>query len=72
MIVLPQYWREEPWEGVDEPDQPGHWDERIPLLVLPESPAKIEPQLGAEHSQEMRRHYKTKGFHNTRPCSSIG
>ena len=46
VIVLPQYWRKEPWEKVEEPDQPGHWDDRIPMLVLPECPAKIEAQLG--------------------------
>lgn len=46
VIVLPQYWRKEPWEQVDETDQPSHWDDRIPLLVLPESPPKIESQLG--------------------------
>jgi hypothetical protein len=46
VVVLPQYWRKEPWEKVDEPDQPGNWDDRIPMLVLPESPAKISSQLG--------------------------
>lgn len=46
VIVLPQYWRKEPWEKVEEPDQPSHWDDRIPMLLLPESLAKIEPQLG--------------------------
>ena len=46
VIVLPQYWRKEPWENVDEPDQPNHWDERIPMLVLPESPTKIQSKLG--------------------------
>ncbi|MCC6493495.1 MAG: DUF499 domain-containing protein [Pirellulales bacterium] len=46
VIVLPQYWKKEPWEKVDEPDQPSQWDERIPILVLPESPPKIEATLG--------------------------
>ena len=46
VIVLPQYWRTEPWEKVDEADNPSHWDDRIPILVLPESPAKLDAQLG--------------------------
>lgn len=46
VIVLPQYWRNEPWEKVDEADQPSQWDDRIAVLVLPESPAKIQAQLG--------------------------
>ena len=46
VIVLPQYWRKEPWEKVDEQDQPCNWDDRIPMLLLPESPAKIASQLG--------------------------
>lgn len=46
VIVLPQYWRTDPWQGVDESDHPGHWDDRMPILILPEAPSKIEPQLG--------------------------
>jgi hypothetical protein len=46
VIVLPQYWRKEPWEKIEESDHPSHWDDRIPMLVLPESPPKVEPQLG--------------------------
>ena len=46
VIVLPQYWRTEPWEKVDEADNPAHWDDRIPILVLPECPAKPDSQLG--------------------------
>lgn len=46
VIVLPQYWRNEPWEKVEEQDQPGQWDDRIPILVLPESPANVDSHLG--------------------------
>jgi hypothetical protein len=46
VIVLPQYWKTDPWQGVDEADHSGHWDDRMPILILPESPSKIEPQLG--------------------------
>ena len=46
VMVLPQYWQLEPWSKVDEGDSPNYWDDRIPLLVLPESPKKCESQLG--------------------------
>lgn len=46
VIVLPQYWKTDPWQKIEESDHPSHWDDRIPILVLPESPPKIEPQLG--------------------------
>ncbi|MEZ6099969.1 MAG: DUF499 domain-containing protein [Pirellulaceae bacterium] len=46
VIVLPQFWRNEPWENVDDADKPQNWDDRIPLLVLPECPQKVEAQLG--------------------------
>lgn len=46
VIVLPQDWLKEPWDKVDEADKPGNWDDRIPMLVLPECPEKIASQLG--------------------------
>mgnify|MGYP003966723775 CR=1 FL=1 len=46
VIVLPQNWESHPWSKVDEGDAPENWNDRIPLLVLPEFPKKIESQLG--------------------------
>jgi len=46
VIVLPQYWRSEPWEKIEESNQPNNWDDRIPVLILPETPNKIESILG--------------------------
>ncbi len=46
VIVLPQFWRNDPWEKVDESDRPERWDDRIPVIVLPESPTDIASQLG--------------------------
>ncbi|MCD4760467.1 DUF499 domain-containing protein [bacterium] len=46
VIVLPQYWTSDPWEKIDESDQPNNWDDRIPVLVLPETPDKVESLLG--------------------------
>ena len=46
VVVLSQYWKNNPWQDVDEADQPSQWDDRIPILVLPESPSKPEAVLG--------------------------
>jgi hypothetical protein len=46
VIVLPQYWTSEPWERIEESERPNNWDDRIPVLVLPEPPDKIESLLG--------------------------
>ena len=46
VVVLPQKWISEPWDKIDESDTPNNWDERIPILVLPETPDTIESVLG--------------------------
>lgn len=46
VIVLPQIWQVDPWLKLDEAERPPAWDDRIPILVLPEAPAKIEGILG--------------------------
>lgn len=55
VIVLPQAWNRDPWESIDEKDQPGQWDERIPLLVLPESPSKPDAALGRWLQENLQR-----------------
>jgi len=46
VIVLPQYWTSDPWEKIDEGDSPTNWDERIPIIVLPQTPDKVDARLG--------------------------
>lgn len=46
VIVLPEYWKSNPWSKVDESEEPSHWDARIPLLVVPEPPENVNAQLG--------------------------
>lgn len=46
VVVLPQHWQTDPWEIIDESERPNNWDNRIPILVLPESPEKVESHLG--------------------------
>jgi len=46
VIVLPQYWTSDPWEKNEESERPNNWDDRIPVLVLPKTPDKVESCLG--------------------------
>lgn len=46
VIVLRGDWLKRPWEEVEPAEHPDQWDERIPLLVLPEEPEDIHARLG--------------------------
>ena len=46
VVVLGANWTAEPWSGLDEADLPAQWDDRIPLLVVPEPPDKVQARLG--------------------------
>lgn len=57
VVVLGANWTADPWAGVDESDVPAQWDDRIPLLVVPEPPDKVEARLGTwlKERLQMRR-----------------
>lgn len=46
IIVLPKEWLTSPWQGLDESEHPDRWDERLPIIVLPEEPDRLEERLG--------------------------
>ncbi|MEQ1945260.1 DUF499 domain-containing protein [Mesorhizobium sp. VNQ89] len=57
VIALPRSWMSEPWAGLDESEQLERWDERLPILVLPEEPDRLNEQLGRwlkDHLQKRR------------------
>jgi hypothetical protein len=57
VIALPKTWQTDPWSSLDESEQPERWDDRLPVLVLPEEPEKIDQQLGRwlkDHLQKRR------------------
>lgn len=57
VVILPQNWQTDPWSRLDESDRPPAWEDRIPILALPESPAKIDEVLGRwlrDHLQSHR------------------
>jgi len=46
VVVLSADWISTPWAGLDDDEQPVNWDERLPILVLPEEPDRIHERLG--------------------------
>ncbi|BDE70845.1 DUF499 domain-containing protein [Delftia lacustris] len=57
VIALPKSWQNDPWTSLDETEQPERWDDRLPILVLPEEPEKIDQTLGhwlKDHLQKRR------------------
>jgi len=57
VIALPRSWQTDPWTSLDEAEQPERWDDRLPVLVLPEEPEKTDQTLGRwlkDHLQKRR------------------
>lgn len=57
VIALPSGWGAAPWAGIEETEQPDRWDDRLPILVLPEEPDKLHERLGRwlkDHLQRRR------------------
>ncbi|HHA2760554.1 MULTISPECIES: DUF499 domain-containing protein [Stenotrophomonas] len=57
VIALPKSWQNDPWTSLDEAEQPERWDDRLPILVLPDEPEKMDQTLGRwlkDHLQKRR------------------
>ncbi|HUR42186.1 MAG TPA: DUF499 domain-containing protein [Verrucomicrobiae bacterium] len=57
VIALPNSWLTDPWTALDEVERPDQWDDRLPILVLPDEPDKLNERLGQwlkEHLQKRR------------------
>lgn len=57
VIALPRSWQTDPWSSLDELEQPEKWDDRLPILVLPDEPEKFSATLGRwlkDHLQKRR------------------
>ena len=46
VVVLKRKWQSDPWSEFDDKDHPKNWDARLPMVVVPESPEKLEASLG--------------------------
>jgi Protein of unknown function (DUF499) len=57
VIALPKAWQTDPWGTLEEAERPERWDERLPILVLPEEPDILDQRLGPwlkDHLQKRR------------------
>jgi hypothetical protein len=57
VIALPKSWLTDPWSGLEESEQPERWDDRLPILVLPEELDNLDQRLGRwikDHLQKRR------------------
>lgn len=62
VIALPKAWRTDPWSTVEDAEQPERWDERLPILVLPEEPDGIDQTLGPWLKDHLQRRRNTVRF----------
>jgi hypothetical protein len=57
VIVLPKSWQSDPWSDLEEAERPEQWDGRLPIIVLPDEPDKMDERLGRwlkDHLQKRR------------------
>lgn len=62
VIVLPQQWQVEPWNDLDESERPDNWDDRLPIVVLPECPDELDVNLGPWLKDQVQRRRNTIRF----------
>lgn len=62
IIALPKSWRNDPWSALDEMEHPDKWDDRLPIVVLPEKPEKIHATLGYWLKEHLQRRRNTVRF----------
>ena len=70
VIALPESWSSDPWLSLDEAEQPEHWDDRLPILVLPEETDKLHACLGRWLKDHLQKRRNTVRFLLPRPGSS--
>lgn len=62
VIALPRTWANEPWTLLDDVEHPDKWDDRLPILVLPEEPDKLDATLGRWLKDQLQKRRNTVRF----------
>jgi hypothetical protein len=62
VIALPKSWSNDPWAALDEAEQPERWDDRLPILALPEEPDKLDATLGRWLKDKLQKRRNTVRF----------
>lgn len=62
VIALPRSWVDDPWAALDDTERPEKWDDRLPILVLPEDPDKLDAVLGKWLKDRLQKRRNTVRF----------
>jgi hypothetical protein len=62
VIALPRTWASDPWTLLDDAEHPDRWDDRLPILVLPEEPDKLDATLGRWLKDQLQKRRNTVRF----------
>ncbi|CAL8472419.1 DUF499 domain-containing protein [Caballeronia sp. S22] len=63
IVPLPKSWSSDPWTGMVDSDQPESWDDgRLPIVVLPEEPEKLDATLGRWVKDQLQKRRNTVRF----------
>lgn len=62
VIALPRNWTNDPWTLLDDAEHPDRWDDRLPILVLPEEPDKLDATLGRWLKDQLQKRRNTVRF----------
>lgn len=63
IVALPKSWSNDPWTPLDESDRPETWDDgRLPILVLPEEPEKLDSTMGLWLKDQLQKRRNTVRF----------
>ncbi len=62
VIVLRGDWLKKPWDDLDPAEHPDQWDDRIPILILPEEPDDFHARLGEWLKSHVPRRRNTVRF----------
>ena len=62
VIALPRSWQSDPWSKLEDAEHPDRWDDRIPILVLPEEPENLAPMLGRWLKDQLQKRRNTVRF----------
>ncbi len=62
VIALPSTWLSDPWSTLEESEQPERWDDRLPILVLPEEPDRLDERLGRWLKDHLQKNRNTVRF----------
>ena len=62
VIALPKSWTSDPWTSLDDAEHPDRWDDRLPILVLPEEPDRLDATLGRWLKDQLQKRRNTVRF----------